>query len=355
MPLFNTYQLVIILGLVNGIILLITLSGLPSKFRRPTRYLGLFVLGYSFYVCDWTIIPSITHYYKVPPFWVPSLYFLPALAYFFTQSLTKGHSQFSFRDKLFLIPGILDTIYQLFKWIKALVEGRGYYFPLDDRTEFFIYEGIGILFSAFCFYNIYQIASKANFKKSAAFRFYQFAFYFLLFVLFLWMGLYLVDYFKPSLLSFELQFIFWLMDLSCFFFLGYRNLMAPNKYSVKLPTNPEPGSGSGELLDVLQEKQLFLNPELKRKDLAEVIGVSEEKISGILNNELEVSFYELINKLRAEAAKKLLDEGATNTLTMEAIASRSGFKSKTTFYKFFKGQFGVQPGDYVKEVAKVVD
>lgn len=348
MPLFNTYQLVIILGLINGIILLITLSGLPSKFRRPTRYLGLFVLGYSFYVCDWTVIPSISAYFKVSPLWVPSLYFLPALAYFFTKSITSGQVVFTARDKLFLIPGLLDTVYQLVKWIIALISGRGYYFPMDDRTEFFLYEGIGILFSAFCLVHIYLIIRNSRFRKTDAFRFYQVAFYYLIFVLLRWMGLYVIDFIDTTLVTFKLQFIFWLMDLACFFFLGYRNLIAPSKYSVKLAPIPTVGSESEQLLAALREKRMFLNPDLKRKDLAETIYTSEEKISAILNSELEVSFYELINKMRVEEAKKLLDQGTADNLTMEAIASLAGFKSKTTFYKFFKGQVGVQPGDYIR-------
>ncbi|GAB4231777.1 MAG: hypothetical protein Tsb0034_04240 [Ekhidna sp.] len=124
--------------------------------------------------------------------------------------------------------------------------------------------------------------------------------------------------------------------------------MAPNKYSIKLVTDPVPGKDSAELLKALNEQKLFLNPDLKRKDLAKAIGASEEKVSYMLNSELEVSFYELINKLRAEEAKNQLDSGAANKLTMEAISTQSGFKSKTTFYKFFKGQFGVKPADYLK-------
>ncbi|WP_425390234.1 helix-turn-helix domain-containing protein [Ekhidna sp.] len=353
MPLFNTYQLIIFLGLINGFILLITLSGLPGRFRRPGRFLGFFVLGYSIYVANWTVIPSITAHYDVPPLWIPSLYFLPTLAYFFAQSITRGNEAFTFRDKLFFIPGVADTIYQLYKWVTALIEGGGYYFPLDDRQEFFIYEGIGIVLSAFCFSQIYLLVRKSQLKQNATYRFYQFAFYFLIFVLFRWMCLYAVDFFMPSLLSFELQFVFWLMDLSCFFILGYRNLMAPNKYSNKLPTLSKNGGNSHPLLTLLHDKKLYTNSELSRRDLADLMGVSEEKISRVLSEELDVTFYNLINKLRVNESKRLLDDGVADKLTMEAIANQSGFKSKTTFYKFFKNEFGVKPSEYARNTSSL--
>ncbi|MEM7296661.1 MAG: helix-turn-helix domain-containing protein [Bacteroidota bacterium] len=345
---FNIYQLVLAFGLLNGILLLITLTSLPKRYRKPTRFLGLFIVGYVIYVSNWTIFASLSHHYDFPPLWIPTLYFLPALTYFFTQSIVIRNDQLSTKEKWFLLPGILDGIYQLVKWIIALRRNDGYYFPLDDRTEFFIYEGLGIAFGAFCLYQIYLLTKQVDLKKNSTYKFYRFAFYFLVFVLLRWMVMYLIDLFQPSLLSFELQFSVWVIDLACFFFLGYRNLVAPNKYSIQLPSNHSKGSLSESLIRLMEEKKPYLDQGFHRRDLAELMSTSEERISSILNNELEVSFYELVNTYRVEEARRFLDEGAMNTLTMEAIAHQAGFKSKTTFYKFFKGQFGIRPSDYIK-------
>ena len=348
MPLFNTYQIVILLGVVNGIILLASLASLPRRFKRPTLFLGFFILGYTVYIANWTIFPAIMAHFDVPPLWIPSLYFLPALTYFFTQSITHAPERFTSRDKIYLLPGLLDSVYQLVKWILALAAGRGYYFPLDDRTEFFIYEGFGIVFSAICLFNVYRLVSKTELKKNPTYTFYRFAFFYLLFVLFRWMGLYLVDLIEPALLSFKLYFTFWAMDLACFFFLGYRNLVAPAKYSARLVRQPKEGSQSQELVSVLKAEKMYLNPELSRRDLALKLETTEEKVSAILNDELDSSFYLLINQLRVDESQKLLDDGSASTLTMEAIARQAGFKSKTTFYKFFKGKVGMNPSQYVK-------
>ncbi len=349
---FNAYQLVIFLGVINGIILLASLASLPRRFKRPTLFLGFFILGYTFYVANWTIFASIAHHYQVPPFWIPSLYFLPALAYFFTQSITHAPERFSRKDLIYFLPGVLDGIYQLIKWIVALADNRGYYFPLDNRTEFFIYEAVGIAFSTVCMLNIYRLIRETELKKNLTYRFYKFAYSYLVFVLLRWMIIYLIDLFKPSLLTFQLQFVFWVMDMACFFFLGYRNLVAPGKYSARLATQPKDGTHSEKLVTILKTNKMYLNPALSRRDLAIQLDMTEEKISNILNDELDTTFYLLVNQLRVDESKKLLDNGAADTLTMEAIAKQSGFKSKTTFYKFFKKSFDTNPKDYLKRISE---
>lgn len=349
MPFFNVYQIVIFIGLVNGFILLMTLSGLPEEFKLPSRILGLFIVGYTCYIGNWTVFASISYKVGIPMFWVPSLYFLPALTYLFARSITGNEIDLRGKDGLFLLPGLIDTLVQLGRWCYLIFSKQGYVFPLDDRPVFFFYEGTGILFSAFCLTLIFINLRGIDLKKNEAYTFYRFAFIYLTFVLIRWFGLYLLDLFQPSLLSFELQFTFWFMDFCAFFFLGYRKLMAPGKYGLKISESAIKDTYSSELFHhKLEDGKPYLNPDFNRNDLAGILALSEEKVSTILNQELGVSFYELVNKYRVREAKSLLDKGVSKSLTMEAIAMQSGFKSKTTFYKFFKNEFGMRPSDYIK-------
>lgn len=264
MPFFNVYQIVIFIGLVNGFILLMTLSGLPEKFKFPSKLLGLFIVGYTCYIGNWTVFASISYKLEIPMFWVPSLYFLPALTYLFTRSITGNPINLRGRDGLFLLPGLIDAVFQLGRWIYFLSVNKGYAFPLDDRPVFFLYEGIGILFSAFCLFQIFRSIRGINLKKNEAYIFYRFAYFYLVFVLFRWFGLYLLDLIQPSLLSFELQFTFWLIDFCAYFFMGYRKLMAPAKYGLKVSENGQEGFLSRELLHKLEESKPYLNPEFNR-------------------------------------------------------------------------------------------
>ncbi|MEO9485636.1 MAG: helix-turn-helix domain-containing protein [Ekhidna sp.] len=349
MPEFNAFQLIIILGLVNGLILLFSLSSLPKKFKRPAKILGWFILGYTAYVSNWTIFASLGYHYHVTPLWIPSLFFLPGLTYLFSKSITSS-SPFIRSDIFFLVPGILDSVFQLGKWVWYLQNHEGYYFPMDDRTEFFIYEGIGLLFASFCIYKITRLIKKASLKRNDAFKFYRYAFFFLLFVLIRWMIMYLIDYFNPAILTFELQFTFWSVDLLFFLFLGYRSLVAPAKYVSQIPIekNSDMSQEAQELIAVLEDEKLYLNPEFSRKHLGDRLQLSDVKISNIIGNQLDTTFYELVNEMRVREAKLLLNQGLSSTLTLEAIAQRAGFKSKTTFYKFFKNKLGMNPREYLK-------
>ncbi|MEP5633964.1 MAG: helix-turn-helix domain-containing protein, partial [Maribacter dokdonensis] len=271
--------------------------------------------------------------------------------YLFSKSIISPEG-ISKTDLFFFIPGILDAAFQVAKWIWYLNFHEGYYFPLDDRTEFFIYEGIGLLFATFCICKIVLIIRRTSFKRNDAFRFYRYALFFLLFVLFRWMTLYAMDYFNPALLTFNLQFTFWLIDLVFFLFLGYRSLIAPGKYVSRIPikkTSNIPDEAKS-LISVIKEERLYLNPAFSRKHLGEKLGLPDTKISGIISNQLDTTFYELVNEMRLGEAKSFLDEGLSSSLTLEAIASQAGFKSKTTFYKFFKNKLGMNPSEYLRSI-----
>ncbi|MEQ9405391.1 MAG: helix-turn-helix domain-containing protein [Cyclobacteriaceae bacterium] len=349
---FSVYQIVILLGTINGVILLFSLSSLPLRFRKPARYLGFFILGYTLYLFNWMIFPQIGYQFNVPVFWIPTLYFLPALTIYFTKSITGNPDGHNRAYRMYLIPGMLDTVFQLVKWLKALTSDQDYVFPLDDRTEFFIYEGIGLLFSIICIRQIFVMTRNFTYKKGAAYVFYRHAFYFLVFVLVRWIILYSIDLFKPELLTFNLQFTFWLMDLSFFLFLGYKSLITPNMYSTRLlpldKINSNEGEEAKQLLTLLKEDQLYLNPELGRRDLSEKMQISEMRVSGILNDELNTTFYGLVNQMRIEEAKRLIAQGLADQLSLEGVARESGFKSKTTFYKFFKKHTGVTPAEFLQ-------
>ena len=64
------------------------------------------------------------------------------------------------------------------------------------------------------------------------------------------------------------------------------------------------------------------------------------------NNKLKrmnTSFYNLVNRFRIEQAKKLLLDPKASHLSIEGIAYECGFKSRSTFFKFFKKEVGMTP------------
>lgn len=90
----------------------------------------------------------------------------------------------------------------------------------------------------------------------------------------------------------------------------------------------------------------FKNHDYSLDDLASELGISKLKLTQALNIKLGKNFYQVINQARAEESRRLMEEAGLKDLL--DVGFDSGFKSKSTFYKYFKEEFGVSPGDFKK-------
>lgn len=102
------------------------------------------------------------------------------------------------------------------------------------------------------------------------------------------------------------------------------------------------------LLHKTTAEKLFLDPGLTLSSLSDHIGITPHDLSYIINNGLEKNFYQFINELRTEEAKRLLLSEEAKRLDMFGIAIRAGFNSRTTFYSSFKKTTGMTPTAYIK-------
>ncbi|QQT24568.1 helix-turn-helix domain-containing protein [Sphingobacterium spiritivorum] len=103
-----------------------------------------------------------------------------------------------------------------------------------------------------------------------------------------------------------------------------------------------------KLVQKTTNERLYLDPSLTLSTLANQIGINPHDLSYIINNGLEKNFYQFINELRTEEAKKLLVSEKAKQLDMFGIAIQAGFNSRTTFYSNFKKITGVTPTEYIK-------
>jgi AraC-like DNA-binding protein len=88
----------------------------------------------------------------------------------------------------------------------------------------------------------------------------------------------------------------------------------------------------------------YKNPDYSLDSLAQDLAVPKLKLTQALNLKLGKNFYQVINAARAAEAKLLLQKEKGDDLL--GIGLESGFKSKSTFYKYFKEEFGLSPGDF---------
>ena len=100
----------------------------------------------------------------------------------------------------------------------------------------------------------------------------------------------------------------------------------------------------------MEEEKPYLNAELKLGDLATEINFSVNDVSQVLNQDLQQSFSDYINKYRVEEVKRRIEDKAYEKFTFIAISQQCGFNSKTSFYRIFKNEVGKTPADYVKDL-----
>lgn len=90
----------------------------------------------------------------------------------------------------------------------------------------------------------------------------------------------------------------------------------------------------------------YLDCDYTIGQLSQELGVEKIKLTQAINLYLNRNFYSLINEMRVQYAKWLLE--TTEESNMTVIGIESGFKNKSTFYKYFKEYYQVSPGDYKK-------
>lgn len=99
-------------------------------------------------------------------------------------------------------------------------------------------------------------------------------------------------------------------------------------------------------------KKSHLDSEFNLDKLSSDLNISKVKITQALNVELKTNFYQYINSLRVEEAKRLIDK--KQDANFVTIGYESGFKNKSTFYKYFKQITGATPSDYKKATEEVL-
>ncbi|MEM6485747.1 MAG: helix-turn-helix transcriptional regulator [Pseudomonadota bacterium] len=100
---------------------------------------------------------------------------------------------------------------------------------------------------------------------------------------------------------------------------------------------------AGKIVDAMDARHLYLEPDLSLRDLAAAICVTPNYVSQTLNARIGETFFDYVNSYRIRAAlQKLCDTDDT----ILAIAYEVGFNSRSSFYKSFKKNIGVTPTAY---------
>ena len=90
--------------------------------------------------------------------------------------------------------------------------------------------------------------------------------------------------------------------------------------------------------------KLFLNPNMTREDLMKIAGLSKNRLSALLQEQANDNLSGYLNRLRVEYSVALLKE--KDKFTIDAIATLSGFNSRSAYYTAFNKVFHLSPAQY---------
>jgi AraC-like DNA-binding protein len=100
---------------------------------------------------------------------------------------------------------------------------------------------------------------------------------------------------------------------------------------------------AARLHEAMTADQLYLDPALSLPKLSRHIRVPANHISQVLNTAVGLSFFDYVNRWRVEAARPEVIAGRKGILD---IAFDTGFNARSSFYRAFRKETGLTPGEY---------
>ena len=103
------------------------------------------------------------------------------------------------------------------------------------------------------------------------------------------------------------------------------------------------------IIAYIEMEKPYVQVEFSLHDISLALNIPRIRVSNCFNKELNTSFPAYRNKLRVAHAISLLRRGAHLNTSIEGIAERSGFKSKSIFYAAFKEEYNMTPTEWMKK------
>lgn len=331
-------------------------------YTYANRLFALFLLLFSFSIFSivlfWSRFNEPLFIQLIYTFYIPFSLF-GAIFYFYVRNLVTG-TRISIRDTHHFLPFVLVL----------LVFGGFMVLPLDKKTFAFRHHQLSgyqdfapffdycltalMIIYGFVIYNRYiksydkQDVNLRIWLKLTNSVFLLFALSFVIYITLLYFGL----------LTKELDYFITYMMVLFVGIVSYFCVIQPEVFNgrpidraipfVKYETSGLSPSFAKELkaqlTELMENNRPFLNPELKLNDLAKMLDISRHHASQLINEQFNMSFYELINSYRVEEAKIRLRRDKNQSV--ENIAHECGFNNKVSFYKSFKKLEEITPAEY---------
>ena len=100
----------------------------------------------------------------------------------------------------------------------------------------------------------------------------------------------------------------------------------------------------GRLLQMMEEEQPYLNPDLKVTDVAKALGTNRVALSNCIKSRHNCTFPQFVNTYRVAFAQQMLNSHPD--IKLAEVWTAAGFSSESSFYRIFKSITGTTPNDW---------
>lgn len=395
---FGFYSSLLLISFSQGIIYSILLFTKAIKTGDKSNYwLSLFVFLCSLYIAPWML--GFAGWYDNQPyrdilFYVPfqHLFLVGPIIFFYTQSLLNPSFQFSKKETIHLIPGLLYIMYIVAIWIYDQFIFGNYYFYQNGMDKDFDdwYQKLGLIsmivyfILSLSYYNVYKklMFQVVSYADSILFKWINTYLIAFLVMLLLPVVFDIIGFLYPEMKSYQGSWWFYLFFSIVMYYIaitGYSNpinstipfkmsffdknqiLLLDENHTNELETfididqetfdkiiSPEIELWKSKIETLIQEEKLFENPELTLTDVAKKLETNAAVISKTINQGFQMNFNDCINNYRIEAVKNRFTNGEHKKSTLLGIAFDSGFNSKATFNRAFKKNTGKTPKEFIE-------
>ena len=108
---------------------------------------------------------------------------------------------------------------------------------------------------------------------------------------------------------------------------------------------------SKRLHDYMSNSKKYLQHRYTINNLATELQVPPHQLSAFLNQQLNTSFSEFLNRFRIEYCIERIKKGDARRVTLEALASECGFNNRNSFTAAFKRATGITPSEFARDLA----
>ncbi|KAA3617020.1 MAG: AraC family transcriptional regulator [Calditrichaeota bacterium] len=361
----NWFSFLILFGVLQGIVILLSLSLKKQKVNSSNNSLRLIIflvtltlIGRVVYLEKLTILT-----FKLLIFGDFIIFVYGPLFYFYLQKYLNIIQTSSAKKWLHFIPACLHIIL-----ISPLLISNRAEINLTLQSNFLFFDvieiGAIIQNSVYIFLNWnLLIRYEQESKEYLSFQYiYQFVRSMIIVgaaVILVWSFSFIASkvglVFLPNYLGYQLT---WVILSLIAFVMAYYAMGHPEIF-IKEPVqqngkNVTSENDFEELAKVLENKmeksKPFLDPQLTLPKLSEISNLPVHQLSRLINEQFKKNFSDYINAYRIEEFKKLSRMENYKNLTLLAIAHESGFNSKTTFNTAFKKLTQLTPKEYLRNL-----